>query len=333
MSNATLRIPSYRRHKATGQAVVTIGGRDIYLGKFNSADSRREYNRAIAEWTVHGGTLPKQSSDLTITELCAAFLRHAATYYRRPDGSQTNELKNFKLSIRRLKDIYGRTRVADFGPLALKAVRQQMIDDDLARRNINHHANRIRHIFKWAVENQLVEPTILHGLQAVAGLRAGRSRAKESAPVKPVPEAFVDAVLDHVSEQVAAMIQLQKITGMRSGEVTAMRGCDITMTGRVWVYAPEQHKTAWHGHQRQIYLGPKAQEIIKPFLQADLQAYLFAPANGRRFGVVSADRKTKVYPCELRRREQQRAERQRRGRKVEGRQAGHDKQLLFKPLN
>lgn len=315
MSNATLRIPSYRRHKATGQAVVTIGGKDIYLGKHATAASAREYKRVIAEWHVHGGTLPRQANDLTITELAAAFMRHAKDYYRRPDGSQTNELKNFTLSIRRLKDIYGRTAAADFGPLALKAVRQQMIDDDLARRNINQHVNRIRHIFKWAVENQLIEPSVLHGLQAVSGLRAGRSKAKETAPVKPVPDAFVDAVLDHVSPQVAAMIELQRITGMRSGEVTAMRAADITMSGKVWIYSPEQHKTAWHGHERQVYLGPKAQAIVKPFLTTDLEAHLFAPANGRRFGVVSPDRKTKVYPCELRRRERQRAARQHRGRK------------------
>ncbi len=114
-------------------------------------------------------------------------MRHAKTYYRGPDGKQTTEVANFKPAIRRLKALYGRTRAADFGPLALKAVRQRMIDDGLARRTINHAVNRIRRIFKWGVENQLVEPSILHGLQAVAGLRRGRSGAKETAPVKPVP--------------------------------------------------------------------------------------------------------------------------------------------------
>jgi len=202
MSNATLRIPSYRHHKASGQAVVTIDGRDIYLGKFKSAASRAEYNRIIAEWTAHGGTLPQsQANDLTVTELAAAFMRHAQGYYRRADGTPTNEIKNFKLAIRRLTNLYGRTRVADFGPLALKAVRGQMIEGDLARRTINQHVNRVRHIFKWAVENQLVAPSILQGLQAIAGLRAGRSNAKETAPIRPVPDAFVDAVLDHVSPQ------------------------------------------------------------------------------------------------------------------------------------
>ena len=84
MSNAALRIPSYRHHKPSGRAVVTIDGRDVYLGDWNTAASRREYKRAIAEWTASGGTLPKPANDLTVTELAAAFMRHARTYYRAP---------------------------------------------------------------------------------------------------------------------------------------------------------------------------------------------------------------------------------------------------------
>jgi integrase len=304
MSNASPHIPSYRCHKPTGQAVVTINGRDIYLGKYNSAASRAEYNRLIAEWLANDRML-SAGHDLTIVELAAAFLRHAKNYYKGPDGGLTGEVANYKTLIGRLTSLYGRTAAAKFGPLALKAFREQLIEAGQARRSINQAINRVRRMFKWAVENQLIEASVLHGLQAVAGLRAGRSNAKETAPVKPVPDAFVDAVLPHVSPQVAAIIELQQITGMRSGEVTFLRACDINTAGRVWIYSPERHKTAWHGHERNIYLGPKAQQIIKPFLKAELTAFLFSPAdaeaerNDRRFGVVSPDRKTKVYPSEL----------------------------------
>ena len=44
------RIPSYRLHKPSGQAVVTINGRNIYLGSFNSPDSQSRYKRVVAEW-------------------------------------------------------------------------------------------------------------------------------------------------------------------------------------------------------------------------------------------------------------------------------------------
>jgi len=63
-----------------------------------------------------------------------------------------------------------------------------------------------------------------------------------------------------------------------SGEVTAMRPCDLDTTGQVWVYSPATHKTQHHGHRRAIYIGPKAQELIQPFLAGrSLQGYLFSP--------------------------------------------------------
>ena len=36
MPRLTERNPSYRKHRATGQAVVTIGGRDFYLGPWGT---------------------------------------------------------------------------------------------------------------------------------------------------------------------------------------------------------------------------------------------------------------------------------------------------------
>ena len=54
MSTRTPRIPSYRRHKPSGRAVVTLNGRDRYLGPWNSATSKAEYERLIGEWLSNG---------------------------------------------------------------------------------------------------------------------------------------------------------------------------------------------------------------------------------------------------------------------------------------
>lgn len=47
-------VPKYRKHKATGQAVVTINGRDHYLGLWRSKASKIEYDRRITEWLSSG---------------------------------------------------------------------------------------------------------------------------------------------------------------------------------------------------------------------------------------------------------------------------------------
>ncbi len=63
----------------------------------------------------------------------------------------------------------------------------------------------------------------------------------------------------------------------RPGEVRLMRMRDIDMSGEVWEYRPQEHKTEHHGRQRLIFIGPKGQEIVKQFLLADPERYLFSP--------------------------------------------------------
>jgi len=52
------KLPKYRCHKPSGQAVVTLSGKDFYLGPHDSAVSRVEYDRLVAEWLVNGRALP-----------------------------------------------------------------------------------------------------------------------------------------------------------------------------------------------------------------------------------------------------------------------------------
>jgi hypothetical protein len=116
----------------------------------------------------------------------------------------------------------------------LKTVRQAMIQADLCRTECNKRVRHIVRMFRWGLENELVSPMVHHGLKAVAGLKRNRAAARESEPVKPVLDAFVDANEPYVSRQVWTMIQLQRPTGMRSGEATIMRTGDLDTSGRVW---------------------------------------------------------------------------------------------------
>lgn len=220
-----------------------------------------------------GGT-----ADLTVNELAVRYWEHAEKHYRKPDGSLTSETTCLKIALRPLKQLYGHTLANDFGPVELRTVRDRMVALGWVRRSINLHLSRLKHLFRWAGEQGWVKPDVYNGLLCVSGLRAGRSEAKESEPVRPVRDAFVDTVLPFLTPQVAAMVPLQRLTGMRPGEVCRMRVCELDTSGQVWVYRPDSHKTQHHGHERAIYIGPKAQAFIRPFLTLDTQAYLFSPA-------------------------------------------------------
>lgn len=156
----------------------------------------------------------------------------------------------------------------------------EVVDEPGWCRNVaNRHLSRLMHVFKWAVEHELIPGEVYYRLSTVKGYRRARSDVRETEEVKPVPQAYIDAVLPHVSAQVRAMIRLQLLTRMRPGEVCGMRTCDIETGGRVWVYRPRTHKTAHHGHKREISLGPRARAIVEPFLRAGVQAHIFSPAD------------------------------------------------------
>jgi integrase len=290
-----LRTPTYCRHQPTGQAYVRLGGRMLYLGPWDSPESKAKYDRLMAEWLAHGRRLPTSGgpADLTVAEVIAAYLPHVESYYVKA-GRPTSEQASIKSALKPVRQLYGHATTTNFGPTALRAVRQAMLDAGHVRTAINRNVNRVRGMFRWAVGQELVPANVLHGLQAVPGLKRGRCEALEGEPVRPVDDAYVDAIRPHVSRQVWSMIELQRLTGMRSGEVVIMRGCDLDLLGRVGAYRPPSHKTEHHGHERIVELGPRAQEIVRTFLKPNLQVFLFSPtdAEAERRARRTAERRT-----------------------------------------
>src|SRR5262249_34744327 len=109
-------LPKYRKHRASGQAIVTLCGRDHYLGPHGTKASRLEYDRHIAEWLAAGRRTLVHRDDpegLTVVELIAAYKRHAEGYYRK-NGRMTSEVGTILIAAKVLKDLYGREPVNEF---------------------------------------------------------------------------------------------------------------------------------------------------------------------------------------------------------------------------
>ena len=184
---ARRRTPKYRHYRPKNLAMVVIDGHAHYLGKYDSPESRERYHRLIAD--LHAGrppqllrpAAPDTSGDLTVNELILAYVRFADGYYVK-DGQPTVEPS----SIRLVRRLYGSTPVASFGPLALKAVRQEMIRAGNCRTEINRRVGRIVRMFKWGVSEELVPAGVHDALQTVSGLRKGRSQARAIAMLETV---------------------------------------------------------------------------------------------------------------------------------------------------
>jgi integrase len=320
--SARPRVPSYRLHRQSGQAVVTLTDsltgqrKDRLLGKYGTAASKEEYKRVVLEWEANGRRLPEAApaSDLTIAELIERYWRHVEGYYRHADGTPTGEVQAMRYALRPLNYLHGQTLAADFGPAALKAVRELMVKGfqhpkygkqrPVCRTQVNARVKRIRRMFKWGVENDLVPAGVHQALCAVAALKRGRTEARESKPVLPVARAVVEDTLPILRPMMADMVRLQLETGMRPGELVVMRACDLDMTGPVWLYRPSSHKTLHHGHERVVPIGQRGQEIIRRHLATDTLAYLFSPRKlmEERAAALRAARKSKVQPSQQDRR-------------------------------
>jgi integrase len=303
MTKSAGYIPQHCPHKSLGLGYVRLNGKMLYTGTWGSPEAAQEYDRLIQEWIANGRQLPSQPArrgEATIDDLVAAFWVHAEEWYRRLDGSQTGELKNIRYAVKPLRARYGRLPLSRFGPSELKAYREAIIDAGLCRNVVNAQVGIVKRIFNWAVEQELVESGVAFALSKVRHLPRGRTRARETERVKPTSEADMQAVLPHVSRQIAAMIQLQWLTGMRPGEVVSMRTMDLDMTGTIWVYTPAHHKNEHHGTDRFVPLGPKAQAIVRPLLKLNREAFLFSPrdADAELRALKARTRKTKVQPSQ-----------------------------------
>ena len=310
-------VPSYRLHKSSGLAVVTIPltdgrRRDVLLGPYDSPESKAEYARVVSEWQTSGGRsagTATAAGSLSVNDLLLAYLAHAARYYVDPDGNPTAEAVRMRDALKPVRKLYGHTPAAAFGPLALKSVRKAMADADLARTVCNARTNRIRRAWKWAASEELIPFASYQALTTVRGFVRGRGDAKETEPVRPVDPADVDRTTPFMPPAVAAMVRLQLVTGMRPGELCRLRAADIDRTGPVWGYSPKAHKTAYRGRVRTVFIGPQGQAVLAPLLAKAGTGYVFCPRREReeRFARMRAGRASPVQPSQVSRKKPQAA--------------------------
>ena len=274
-----VRTPGYRLHRPSGRAVVTLNGKDHYLGVHGTKESKAEYKRLVAEYRSSGkkscfGLNPRQT---TVAMLVSDYKDWAKEH--QPPA----EYDQICYAIKNLAD-YLDLPVVDFGPRKLKAILDSMVNrvgqhgKPLSRKYINKTIDRVRQMFRWGVANEIVENGIYQALMTVDRLKLGRTKAPDHEPVTPVDDRIVDETLKHCSPVLAAMIKLQRATGMRPAEVCNLSPFMIDRSGEVWIAKLEKHKTAHKGKSRTIYFGPTAQKVLQPYLSREPSQPCFSPA-------------------------------------------------------
>jgi hypothetical protein len=189
--------PKYRQHKARDLAVVTINRRDHYLGPYGSPESYNEYARLIAEWRQgllgESVTTTRPNESIRLAELTLSYWTHCQTYYHHEDGSN-GRWAVVRSAMQAVNACFANEKAGSFGPLKLQTVRQTLIDRNLSRTYINDLVAVIVAMFRWAVAHEMVDVRVHQALSTVAGLRKGKSEARESPPVEQVALAISEDV-------------------------------------------------------------------------------------------------------------------------------------------
>jgi integrase len=319
--------PSYLHYGKDKARMVVYdhnGNRQFLLlpGAHGSKESLDEYHRVCGVLRANGGRLPMPkaaAADLTVAELVLKYMDHARTYYVNPEtGEPTGEIECLTLAFRPLVRTYGPEPARDFDSLKLKGLQQIMATGDwltekekakkekehkplgLSRTSINQRTDRIRR-FTWCCAEKIVSAEVVVNLQSLAGLKRGRSQARETEIVQPVDVEVVEQTLPHLPSVPADIIRILLWSSARVGELCRVRACEIDRTGPVWLWRPQLHKGKHRGLRRTVALGPRCQLVLRKYLGDDENAPLFSPAaaDTQRKAEMRANRKSKMQPSQV----------------------------------
>ena len=264
----------------TGVYYVWVNRKKVYLGKGDPDSIEIKYNAFLHKLNSGVDSCRDNDAPVTIVELSAQFLSAHKNYYARGAVKQDKQLARFKTALSVPLSLFPSLPADEFGARRLIEVRDAMVASErFCRAYINALVVCLRHVFSWGVEQELVKPETLVALRAVSPLRRGRTDARELPPVRSVPSEVVEATLPFLPTTVAAIVSVQRHTGMRPSEVLNMRVRDLRETPTGYAYTLEADKTDYRrvaGDKRVVNLGSRAAAVVRQYLKnRQPDAYVF----------------------------------------------------------
>ena len=294
-----------------GRAFSWYKGKRIYHGAWGTPEADKAYKRFIA--ALLESPTPRfgnDASDVLISELADGFVEHIEAQNMHKD-----DVRHYKTVIGYLAELYGELSVNEFSPKKLKVVRNQMVKvGTISRPMINRYVSKIRSVFSWGVEEEIVNQSVVNALREVKELRRGEQGTFDNPPRKAVLQDVVERTLPFLPPMLRAMVMVLLATAMRPSEVFRMTVGNIDRTREhekgLWYYVLESHKTEDYIGQKEIPLGKPEQEALLPYLQGKKPTEaVFSPrtAMEERNAEKRANRKTKITPSQAERNRQRAA--------------------------
>jgi integrase len=204
-------------------------------------------------------------TDTTVKEVALAFLQYAESA-KRP----LNFDKYRRATMDFLVVHYGSIPADEFTAGCLHTTRTAIIKSErFCRDGINDYVRRIVTLFRWGVSVGLVNPMTAWGLTTVKPLEPDYPDTFDHPEREYVTDDVIIATLPLLPPTLQAMIKLQRLVGMRPGEVFGMKVGDIDTKSvpGIWLYRLTSHKTMKKtGKKRVLPLNETEQSLIRPYL-------------------------------------------------------------------
>lgn len=255
-----MRIPKMGCHRQTGQARVIYRGKHYYLGKFGSEEAAEAYKSFISK-VINGEEFKAEVTSYTVAVAMVQYLEYCKGYYGEKEAG------NVKTALRLMARKFGTVELANLGPSVVSDFIQGMANSgDYTRYRCNKVLAIWKRFYRWLAVKELIKPEKLAVMNAIPGIKLGRSAARETEPVKAPPIEDFNRLVSIAPPHVADLLNLQLLLACRPGELVSMKPGLVDRSKPVWVYTPSKHKNQHRGHQRKILIGPKAQVILAKYL-------------------------------------------------------------------
>jgi integrase len=260
-----MRIPKYRRHSSGIGFVCWKKVRHYFSGKFNSPESVQAYKNFISEIVKPPGPPllpPRHAEAPTIAEILGLYL---TSMHRElcANGKTDSAWYHIKRMASFVMKSHAMLPINDFGPLALRRVRDEMvaakkvrwfkknpdcprqnvlaekdghelveIDQTLSRRYINEQVSKVRRFFSWAVAEEYARESTAAALRHLPPLRRVkrkrgemRTESENGAVVREGRK--VRPADDEAVRKVVAVVSPTIAAMIQLAELTGMRPTEI----------------------------------------------------------------------------------------------------------
>ena len=260
-------LPKPRKINGNLLGIYVDGGRKTF-GQYDDPIAWEKLSLFCRTWKKRQGD-PNYAAGCSppfpnIGDLVAAFIPFAKEH-------KPNDWYSYRIACNALLR-HAKMPTADFDSYLLLEIQNDFLNKDYNRINCNRYINLIIHIFRWGETRRLVPSGKFIQLKAIDPLLPGKGR--EPHDRLDVPYEIVERTLPYLLPVYQAFIRILMLTGARPSEILRMKVADIErkkvkIDGKmteIWVFSPENHKTARKNKRRVITFRAKEQSILAPYI-------------------------------------------------------------------